>query len=266
MAIGFKFLDKFGLVGLIKHPIGTFASIIMIVVILYLYTKMAAEMAILLCKAYFFISLNGFFFALASLDVLRDTANNYMKAMLGLGLQIMSFYILMGVGAKMGVQWEHYLDDSKIGILNLKPFVIITIATSFFYLLIMNIPPFMASLVGFQGFRNQGYGGIESMITAGAVIASSAQKTAQGAGGFTRGTGQAVEMVKQMGSIAGAGSLSKTAARYVAGSLGNAMKDGVMKQNTSMTFGQKANAHMASKVASHTAPPTNDFSSNQITE
>lgn len=61
MAIGFKFLDKFGLVGLIKHPIGTFASIIMIVVILYLYTKMAAEMAILLCKAYFFISLNGFF-------------------------------------------------------------------------------------------------------------------------------------------------------------------------------------------------------------
>lgn len=267
LGISFLFLKNIGMLGLIKHPVVTLGTVIMICCIIWMYTKIASEMALLLCKTYFFISLNGFFFSLASLEILKETANNYLRTLFGLGLQMMTFYILLGVGIQMGEKWVLLLNQMKSNWVDPSPFIIITISISFFYLMVMNLPPMAAQMVGFQGFRNQGYGGIESAAMAGSVIGGALTTAATGAGGAARGIGHAAGIIsKTLVSNGGPGTLSKAAAKYVSGSIGKAGVDTVMRRNQSMSFGQKVNAHVASKVANHSSAPNKNFESNNVEE
>ncbi len=288
-SIGFAIMDNFSHWGWITHPFGALLSCTILVAIVILYALLAAEMVIILVKSYVLITVSGLMFAFGANEAVRPMAINYFKAVIGIGLQLLVFYLIMGVGVSIGHNWAHLISQAAQNH-ELKPFLVVMAAVIVFYMVAKNVPPFVAGLSGVSGFRSYGDAAVGAAITAGSMVAGGAGQIARGAGmgaqaagQFGKGMGQALSMGKDAaqgafgsGGLAGtgkaAGAFAASAAGHSAASMGGAFKDGVMKNNPHMSFGQKFNAKMAERMAakaakgagSSGAAPGSDFTSNTV--
>lgn len=152
--------------GVLKAPFVSMVAVVLSVGIIIMYALIAGELAIVLIKAYMMVSLSSVFFAFGGSDWTRAMATNYLKAVIGLGLQLMTLYFIVGVGQRLGDQWAATIQQSTHTHAML-PMLAIFGTVIVFYLLTKNIPPFVAGLSGIGGFRNYGDTAIAMGINAG---------------------------------------------------------------------------------------------------
>jgi hypothetical protein len=216
-------------------------------------------------------------FTFGANEAVRPIAMNYFKAAIGIGLQLLTLYIIMGVGVQIGQGWSVLIGQAAANH-ELKPFLVVGAAVVVFYLIAKNVPPFIAGLSGVGGFKNFGDEAIGAVVAAGGVGAMAMQKASSGATGGIQAMGQGIKGALQAGQYASQHQQSGMsgfqaagkAAMGLAGSMGSAIKDSVMKNNTHMSYGQKVNAAMSQKLAeqaakaSKAAAPGSDFKSNQV--
>ncbi len=287
-SIGFAIMDNFSHWGWITHPFGALLSCTILVAIVILYALLAAEMVIILVKSYVLITVSGLMFAFGANEAVRPMAINYFKAVIGIGLQLLVFYLIMGVGVSIGHNWAHLISQAAQNH-ELKPFLVVMAAVIVFYMVAKNVPPFVAGLSGVSGFRSYGDAAVGAAITAGSMVAGGAGMAARSAAGITQGGAQALKGGVQSAMMGGgaakgafsgglsgagkaAGAFAASAAGHSAASMGGAFKDSVMKNNPHMSFGQKFNAKMAERMAakaakgaaSSGAAPGSDFTSNTV--
>ncbi|EDP46851.1 P-type conjugative transfer protein TrbL [Rickettsiella grylli] len=245
--------------GLLGHPWVSLVGATVCISILVLYGLMAAELAIVLVKSYILIATGSLFFAFGASEYTQDMAKSYFRAAIGLGLQLMSLYLLLGVGQNVGSEWATMTELAAKNH-ELMPMLVILAAVIVYYMILKNIPPFIAGLSGIGGFRNYGdtavgtainagTSGASSLLRANAMTGKGIQGLAQlGAGlghtassgfqGFQQGN-NLIHGLKKGVTNMGANLASATA---------NTVKNMVMKQKQHFTMGQKFNHHMANKV------------------
>ncbi len=274
ISIGFAIMDNFSHWGWVTHPFGSLVACAILFAIIILYAFLAAEIAIILIKSYVLVTLSGLMFAFGATEALRPIAMNYFKAVIGIGLQLLTFYLIMGVGVQVGQDWAALIAQAAVNH-DLKPFLVVMAAVIVFYLIVKNVPPFVAGLSGVSGFRNYGDAAVGTALTAGSIGAKAAMTAATGGIG---GAAQVAKAGLQAGASVGQNmqggmkfhSAVGIAGKQMASSLGGALKDSIMKENQQMSFGQKVNAkmsqHMAQRAASRAHAPSSQFKPNQVSK
>ncbi len=245
--------------GVMKHPFVSMIGSINCLAIIILYALLAAELVIILVKSYVLVALSSLFFALGANQATRAMTVNYGKTVLGIGLQLMTLYFLLGVGQNIGSDWAqmtlHAAENHEI-----TPMLAILSAVIVYYMVIKNVPAFIAGLSGVGGFRN--YGDAAVAATLGAAMQSKrllghgGQMTkgiSQASGQLAKAIGQSAKMGMQsrgstslsLSNIAGA---SKAATGALAKATLQGSRDWVMKKNTHFSLGQKINHHLSNSI------------------
>lgn len=277
VSIGFAIMDNFSHWGWVTHPFGSLLSCAILIAIIILYALLAAEIAIILIKSYVLMSLSGLMFAFGANEAVRPIAMNYFKAVIGIGLQLLVFYLIMGVGVQIGQDWAHLIGQAASQH-ELKPFLVVMAAVIVFYMIVKNVPPFIAGLSGVSGFRSYGDAAVGAAMTAGGVGARAAMSAATMGAGGVQALGQVGKGVFQTGASVAQGVQSGMRAHHAMGraamnvgaATGGSIKDSIMKANQHMSFGQKFNAKMAQRMSQQAATaakassPGGDFKSNQV--
>ncbi len=277
ISIGFSIISNFSHWGWVTHPFGVLLSCAILITIIVLYALLAAEIANILVKSYVLVSLSGLMFAFGANEVVRPIAMNYFKATIGIGLQLLVLYLIMGVGVQIGSDWATLIGQAAQHHA-LKPFLVVMAAVIVFYMIVKNVPPFIAGLTGISGFKNYGDAAVGAAMTAGGMGARGAMSAArmgtggaQAVGQFGKGAIQASSSVAQhMKSGVSAHQAVGKAAMSTAGAAAGSIKDSMMKANQQMSFGQKFNAKMASRLAQQAAQaskasaPSSDFKPNHV--
>lgn len=277
ISIGFAIMDNFSHWGWVTHPFGSLLSCAILIAIIILYALLAAEIAIILIKSYVLVSLSGLMFAFGANEAVRPIAMNYFKAVMGIGLQLLVFYLIMGVGVRIGQDWAHLIGQAASQH-ELKPFLVVMAAVIVFYMIVKNVPPFIAGLSGISGFRSYGDAAVGAAMTAGGVGAKAAMRAATMGADGAQALGQVGKGVFQSGASVAQGVKSGMSAHHAMGRAamnvgavtGGSIKDSIMKANQHMSFGQKFNAKMAQRMSQQAATaakassPSDDFKSNRV--
>ena len=169
----------------------------------------------------------------------------------------MTLYLILGVGQNVGAQWATMTAKAAISH-ELMPMLVITGAVIVYYLIIKNVPAFIAGIAGVSGFRNYGDAAVGMAVNAGMTTAnvmsrasSMSGKGIQGATEGLRVAGQAYNAYQgaKVSGMAPKNALSHAAVHFASASL-ESFKDMATRSNSHLSFGQKLNSHMANKVGS----------------
>ncbi len=245
--------------GLLKHPFVAMTAVFLCIGIMVMYAFIAAELAVILVKTYVTVAVGSLFFAFGASDYTSGMTKRYLGAAIGLGLQLMTLYLLLAIGQNIGADWalKTHMAAQKH---DLIPMFIIMGAVIIYYLLIKNVPTFVAGLSGVGGFRNYGDAAVGMAINAGMTAASAVSSGANLAGKLIAGKVQATQgmahILKSGMQAAGQGNSFGQSAmsglKHGLSTLGvgtaNTVKDLATRQNQNKTLGQKFNLHAANKV------------------
>lgn len=235
--------------GLLGHPFVSFVGVVVCISVAIIYALLAAELAVVLVKSYCLVSISSLFFAFGATEVTRPMTINYFKTVIGIGLQLMTLYFLIGVGQYVGHNWASMTVQAANNH-ELMPMLVILAGVIVYYMIVKNVPTFVAGLSGVGGFRNYGAEAVGMAIQAGMTGASHLSSAKKMAGTLIQGGGQ---LGRAFGGSwqGGAGSLWQTAKQATGRLAKSTMKgasDAVMQRNQHMSFGQRVNSHIANRV------------------
>lgn len=248
--------------GALKHLFVAMIGSVVCISVLIIYGFIAAELTIVLVKAYILITVGSLFFAFGASDYTRDMAINYFRAIIGLGLKLMTLYLILGVGNSIGAQWAT-LTHTAAQAHEIIPLLVILCAVIVYYLVLKNIPPFIAALAGIGGFRNYGDAAVGLAIDSGFKMSSSMMnawgmsgKGAQALTEFGKGAASVGKSIFSGSHASNSGVIRlgrgfKKAAFDLMNSGANTLKDMACRENQHLTFGQKLNSHFSNRVRSH---------------
>lgn len=245
--------------GVMKHFFVSIIGAVTCLTIIVLYALLASELVIILVKSYVLVALSSLFFAMGANEATRPMTVNYVKTVFGIGLQLMTLYFLLGVGQTIGRDWAsitlHAAEFHEI-----TPMFAILAAVIVYYMIIKNVPAFIAGLAGVGGFRNYGDAAVAATLGAAMQSKSLLSQAAQVGKGASQGGAQ---IAKALGQSAKVGIQSRTgagvslgnmtsAARTATGALAKATlkgsRDWVMKKNAHFSLGQKVNHHLSNSI------------------
>tara|TARA_R110002167_G_scaffold184717_1_gene385209 strand:- start:34743 stop:35933 length:1191 start_codon:yes stop_codon:yes gene_type:complete len=183
--------------------------------ILILMGLMAADLAVTYAKYYVLAAVSGVMLALGPLEFTRQTALNVFKALLGLILQLLTYYVLFSIFLTLSKDWAgvfaaYAKDIDSVGSIWTIPGEMVI-----FYLLAKNVPPFVAGLTNIGGFQNHGEAAVAAAAVGAGLAASAVTapfSAAKGAWDMGAGTVAAAGAVGQ-----GAASLAKATPGAVTG-------------------------------------------------
>lgn len=252
--------------GLLDHPFVSVIGAIVCIAILVLYALIAAELTIVLVKSYLVVSVGALFFAFGVTDFTQAMAKNYFNAVIGLGLNLMSLYLLLGVGEHIGSQWAA-LTQQAAAQNELMPMLIILAAVIVYYMILKNVPQFIAGLSGVGGFRNYGEAAVGAAINAGTsgtnLLLNASGRVGGGIQGIAQTTmaGHKIAQAAQHGfnqhsgnPIRSATSAFSSAVRHSGAAAFNTVKDVTMQENRHKSTGQKFNHHLNQKLEKSLKP------------
>ncbi len=241
--------------GLLSHPFISFVGAIVCLAILVIYALIAAELTIILVKSYVVVSIGSLFFAFGASEYTRTMTMKYISTVIGLGLQLMMLYLLLGVGQHIGENWALM---TKIAAKHhqLMPMLVILAAVIVYYMVIKHVPVFIASLSGASGLRDYAGSAVSSTLGAayfGTRLLSTAKNVGAGVVGagvqmgatanhMTRTT--ASEFKKHGVNATGFAKAAKSNFSNIASSAVNTVKDISKGSNKNLSVGQKFNHHL----------------------
>lgn len=141
--------------GMLTHLfVGIVGSVVCLIVII-IYALIAAELSLVLVKSYILVTISGLFFAFAGHDATRQLLINYFRTVLGLGLQLMTIYILLTVGQQIGKLWAD-LSETSYQNHNLTIMFVVLSSVIIYFLILKTIPNYVASIANAASQTNKG--------------------------------------------------------------------------------------------------------------
>lgn len=255
--------------GLLNHVFVSLVGAVVCIAIIILYALIAAELAIILVKSYVVVATGGLFFAFGASDYTRAMAMNYCKAAIGLGLNLMTLYLLLGVGQNLGAHWATMTAEAAKNH-ELMPMFVILAAVIVYYMILKNVPPFIAGLAGVGGFRNYGGAAVGMAINAGMSGASLLLRgkalaakgvfaaTQVGQGVYHAGRSALQGFTQSAGGLSGLAKATSYATKNIASAGANTVRDMATRRERQLTAGQKFTKHLANKVRSMNQPASEE--------
>ncbi|GEM_PF-5760971 len=245
--------------GLLTHPFVSLIGAIVCLAVLVIYALIAAELTIVLVKSYVVVSLAGLFFAFGASEYIRSMTQKYIATAIGLGMQLMMLYLLLGVGQHVGSDWASMTAEAASQH-QLMPMLVILAAVIVYYMIIKHVPVFVASMSGASGLRDYASATISNTLGATYFGMNVLGNVKSGAGNIARASMQAGTTASHVARTASSemkthGVTSKGFAKaattnfsYIASSAVNTVKDISRGDKQNLSFGQKFNRHLGNKV------------------
>jgi len=180
------------------HIISALTAIVGAFFILIIYALISASLCVLYVKAYALVLIGPIVFAMGNSDVTRSSVTNYIQKIIGMGFNLLMFYIVIGVGVSLGDQWAAAVQ--KAGIIDFSITGMIIGGVIVFYMVVQNVPSFIATISGATGFRDYGQATVAAAMTGAAVMGNTIMK-AGALGGA--GIGASGAMFRGASSMAG---------------------------------------------------------------
>ena len=162
--------------GILSGIVPALVACFMAFFIMILIGLMAMEVTIVYCKYFLAAAMSGLFVAVAPLDFTRPMTMNYVKAMIGLSLQMFTIVMIVGVFAIISVHWSDVISSWSHDISNMADIWAIPVEMIIFYGLMKVLPPWVAQISGIGGFGNH----TDTAIATAAMGAGLATKATQG--------------------------------------------------------------------------------------
>ena len=148
-----------------------------------IYCFIAAEVVVNLVKSYALIAVAPIVFALGNSDFTRSTVMNYVKKVIGLGIHLMMLYVIVGVGVQLGDKWVTAFQNAQgASELILSAILPMLGGLVLLYLIMKNLPAFIAEISGAGGFRNYGDAAIAAAVAGAASLTNTLSKGGRGLG------------------------------------------------------------------------------------
>jgi type IV secretion system protein VirB6/type IV secretion system protein TrbL len=179
-------------------PIDSAVAIILSAAVLVILLLIAVNMLLLFVSSWFLMYGGAFLLGFGGSRWTSDIAITYYKTVLGLGVQIMSMILLIGIG-------KTFIDQAIQGMtdgMNLKELSVLTASVIVLLYLTNKIPPMLSGIVG--GASTGGIGGFGAGAAIGAAAAAAGIAAGIASAGASLAAGGAANM-------AGAGSALKAA-------------------------------------------------------
>lgn len=158
--------------GLTHIPTALLAMICSIFIVI-IYGFIAAHLAVTIIKAYALVTVGPIIFALGMNDVTRSTVTNYISKLIGMGLNLLMLYIIIGVGVHVGQDWVTNIQQSAAsGSFDYSAILVVVGGLIIFYLVVQNVPSFIAEISGAGGFRDYGQATIAAAMAAASTTAT----------------------------------------------------------------------------------------------
>jgi type IV secretion system protein TrbL len=232
----------------ITHLPTALAGYIAALFIVIIYAFIASSLAVVLIKAYALVAVGPMIFAFGTNEVTRPTVNNYINKLVGMGLNILMMYIIIGIGVQVGQGFVLTIRESAAsGAFNFGDILIIIGGLVIFYLVVQNVPAFIAEIGGAGGFRDYGQAALAASMGAAAMITNTIRQSAMAP---ANATAAAVSTVG--GSIRGAKTAIGTgmgATQGVKGSIESFQKSAAAFSNPGVMNKAKGMGHAAAGVA-----------------
>lgn len=162
-------------ISLINNPFVSLVAVAVAISVLIIYGLIASELAIVMVKSYALIAVSPLFMAFGSSEVTRSMTVRYFSSVIGLGLKLMTLYMLLSVGHQLSHEWIA-LTQQASSQKALTPMFIVLVTVIVYYMILRNVPPFIAGLSGVGGFHNTGAEAVTMAINTGTSGARLAMK------------------------------------------------------------------------------------------
>ena len=157
----------------ITHIPTALLAMICALFIVIIYAMIAGNLAMLLIKSYALVAIGPFVFALGMSEITRSTVSNYINKLVGMGFNILTMYIVIGVGVHIGNDWVNNIQQSAAsGVFDFGSILVVVGGLIMFYMAVQTLPPFIAGVSGAHGFRDYGQTTIATAMTAAATTAN----------------------------------------------------------------------------------------------
>lgn len=190
------------------HILSALAALFGAFFIIIIYALISASLCVLYIKAYALVLIGPVIFALGNNDVTRSTVSNYIQKIIGMGLNLLFYYLVIGVGISLGDQWVQNI--SEAGLTDFSILAMILGGIVVFYQVLQNVPSFIATISGATGFRDYGQAAIAAAASGAAMMAQAAVSAGTLGGAGIAGAG----MASRGASALGMGAAKGAAAGY----------------------------------------------------
>lgn len=184
--IGFEIVSRVVDQSSIWSPADTIVGMLLAAVILCILALIAVNMLILLITGWILSYAGIFLLGFGGGRWTSDIAVNYFKTVLGVGLQLFTMVLLVGIGKTFIDQYYQAMGD---GAVNLKSMFVMLVSSIVLLVLVNKIPPMIGSIPG--GASMGGIGGFGAGALIGAVGGAGAAITTAGGAIVLGGAGGA---------------------------------------------------------------------------
>lgn len=172
--VGFSVLDQVLSHSSFWSPATSVAGIIIGVLILMVIALIAINMLMLFVSGWFLAYAGVFILGFGGSRWTSEMAINYYKTVLGLGLQIMTMVMLVGVGSSILQNYYHLMNKD----FSISEMAVLLIVAVVLLALVNKVPPMVAGIINGGGTGSVGQSGAGTLIAAGSAALAATQMAA----------------------------------------------------------------------------------------
>lgn len=193
------------------------ANFVISMVILVIFALVGVNMLLQLCSAWVLAYAGVIFLGFGGSYWTKDMAVNYFKTVLGVGVQLMTMTLLIGIGTDIVVDSVSKMNSSGVQQLTEMAALLVTAITLF--MLVDKLPALVAGIINGASIGSSGIGAFGAGAAVGAALTAKG-----GIGNILKGAGHVMK-----GTAAGLGKAATGGAGLV--SAYNASKEGLIGKN-----------------------------------
>ena len=186
--IGFSILSKVSESASLLSPVVSAVMLVAAIVVLVVLALIAVNMLLLLVSAWLLAYAGVFLLGFGGSRWTSDIAISFYKAVLGIGIQLFTMILLIGIGKSF---IDQYYTAFKAGTPDLNSLCVLLVASVVLLTLVNKLPPMLAGIVG-SGVQSSGIGSFGAGAAIGAATMAASAAASAGASalaGATQATG-----------------------------------------------------------------------------
>lgn len=186
--IGFSILSKVSESASLLSPVVSAVMLVAAIVVLVVLALIAVNMLLLLVSAWLLAYAGVFLLGFGGSRWTSDIAISFYKAVLGIGIQLFTMILLIGIGKSF---IDQYYTAFKAGTPDLNSLCVLLVASVVLLTLVNKLPPMLAGIVG-SGGQSSGIGSFGAGAAIGAATMAASAAASAGASalaGATQATG-----------------------------------------------------------------------------
>ena len=230
--IGFNILTKVGDSASLLSPVLSAVMLVAAIVVLVVLALIAVNMLLLLVSAWLLAYAGVFLLGFGGSRWTSDIAISFYKAVLGIGIQLFTMILLIGIGKSF---IDQYFKAFQEGTPDLNSLCVLLVASVVLLTMVNKLPPLLAGLVGSGGQS----GGIGSFGAGAAIGAATMAASAAASAGSTVLAG-ASEVAGGSSALTAAFKAAQANMESASNDTGSLPGDSGREQHTASAPGQSA--------------------------